>query len=135
MSNVIDLLLNADLEQIERPSKEVEIKRLSNALGEKFTVLCKALSYDKYSEIQEDCIDMRTKEPTFDLQKLQIELVLNGVFNAQDGTRFFSNKDLHKTVNFSPNILDNLFISTSLTGLSICSKSAFKSKSIILLIV
>lgn len=26
MSNVIDLLLNADLEQIERPSKEVEIK-------------------------------------------------------------------------------------------------------------
>ena len=30
MSNVIDLLLNADLEQIERPSKEVEIKRLTN---------------------------------------------------------------------------------------------------------
>ena len=30
MSNVIDLLLNADLEQIQRPSKEVEIKRLSN---------------------------------------------------------------------------------------------------------
>ena len=30
MSNIIDLLLNADLEQIERPSKEVEIKRLSN---------------------------------------------------------------------------------------------------------
>ena len=67
MSNVIDLLLNADLEQIERPSKEVEIKRLSNALGEKFTVLCKALSYDKYSEIQENCIDMRTKEPRFTL--------------------------------------------------------------------
>ena len=27
MSNVIDLLLNADLEQIEKPSKEVELKR------------------------------------------------------------------------------------------------------------
>ena len=39
MSNVIDLLLNADLEQIERPVKEVEIKRLSNVLGEKLTVL------------------------------------------------------------------------------------------------
>ena len=40
MSNVIDLLLNADLAQIERPSKEVEIKRLSYIFGEKFTVLC-----------------------------------------------------------------------------------------------
>ena len=39
---------------------------------------------------------MTSKEPTFDLQKLQIELVFNGVFNAQDNTRFFSNKDLHK---------------------------------------
>ena len=47
MSNVIDLLLNADIEQIERPSKEVEIKRLSNIFGEKFTVLCKALTYDQ----------------------------------------------------------------------------------------
>ena len=96
MSNILDLLLNADLEQIERPSKEVEIKRLSNIFGEKFTVLCKALAYDKYSEIQENCITMTSKEPTFDLQKLQIELVFNGVFNAEDGTRFFSNKDLHK---------------------------------------
>lgn len=61
---------------------------MSNIFGDKFTVLCKALAYDKYSEIQENCIDMSTKEPTFDLQKLQIELVFNGVFNAQDGTRF-----------------------------------------------
>ena len=54
MSNVIDLLLNADLEQIERPTIEVEIKRLSNIFGSKFTVLCKAFTYDKYSEIQEN---------------------------------------------------------------------------------
>ena len=72
MSNVIDLLLNADIEQIERPTKEVEIKRLTNVFGEKFTVLCKALTYDKYSEIQENCITMTSKEPSFDLQKLQI---------------------------------------------------------------
>ena len=96
MSNIIDLLLNADLEQIERPTKEVEIKRLSNIFGEKFTVLCKALTYDKYSEIQENCIEMNSKEPTFDLQKLQLELVFNGVFDAQDGTRLFSNKELQK---------------------------------------
>ena len=108
MSNVIDLLLNADLEQIQRPSKEVEIKRLSNIFGEKFTVLCKALTYDKYSEIQENCIDITTKESTFDLQKLQIELVFNGVFNAQDGTRFFSNKDLHKKNIISPKEAYNL---------------------------
>ena len=79
----------------DKPCK-FEPKFTYHVFGEKFTVLCKALAYDKYSEIQENCIDMRTKEPTFDLQKLQIELVFNGVFNAQDGTRFFSNKDLHK---------------------------------------
>ena len=73
MSNVIDLLLNADLEQIERPSKEVEIKRLSNIFGDKFTVLCKALAYDKYSEIQENCIDITTKEPTDDIIEVGIE--------------------------------------------------------------
>ena len=72
MSNVIDLLLNADIEQIERPSKEVEIKRLSNIFGEKFTVLCKALAYDKYSEIQENCIDITTKEPTEDMLEVAI---------------------------------------------------------------
>ena len=96
MSKITDLLLDADFEQIERPSKEVEIKRLSNIFGEKFTVLCKALTYDKYSEIQENCIEMNSKEPTFDLQKLQLELVFNGVFDAQDGTRLFSNKELQK---------------------------------------
>ena len=96
MSKITDLLLDADFEQIERPSKEVEIKRHSNIFGEKFTVLCKALTYDKYSEIQENCIEMNSKEPTFDLQKLQLELVFNGVFDAQDGTRLFSNKELQK---------------------------------------
>ena len=96
MSKITDLLLDADFEQIERPSKEVEIKRLSNIFGEKFTVLCKALTYDKYSEIQENCIEMNSKEPTFDLQILQLELVFNGVFDAQDGTRLFSNKELQK---------------------------------------
>ena len=96
MSKITDLLLDADFEQIERPSKEVEIKRLSNIFGEKFTVLCKALTYDKYSEIQENCIEMNCIEPTFDLQKLQLELVFNGVFDAQDGTRLFSNKELQK---------------------------------------
>ena len=96
MSNVIDLLLNADIEKIQRPSKEVEIKRLSTIFGEKFTVLCKALTYDKYSEIQENCIDITTKEPTFDLQKLQIEWEFNGVLKAQDETRLFSNKKKKK---------------------------------------
>ena len=72
MSNVIDLLLNADLEQIERPVKEVEIKRLSNVFGEKFTVLCKALTYDKYSEIQENCIEQsRLKILSMDCVRLQ----------------------------------------------------------------
>ena len=89
-------------------------------MRERFTVLCKALTYDKYSEIQENCIDITTKEPTFDLQKLQIELVFNGVFNAQDGTRFFSNKELHKKfkVPHGKELIKKLLLSGEISALA-----------------
>lgn len=96
--NLIDLLLSSDIDKIERPSQEVEIKRLSKVFGEKFTVLCKALSFDKYNEIQENNLkyDISTQKIDMDMNNMQIEMVLNGVFNVSDGSRFFSNKDLQK---------------------------------------
>lgn len=96
--NLIDLILSSDIEAIERPSQEVEIKRLSKIYGQKFTLLCKALTYDKYNEIQESNLkyDIATQKIDMDMNNMQIEMVLNGVFNVADGTRFFSNKDLQK---------------------------------------
>lgn len=105
MSNIVDFLLNADIEELERPSTEVEIPRLSKLMNkgkkegepkEKFVLTCKALHTSKYEEIQNSALDMSNIEsPKVDIAKLQYGLLLNGVF-ADDGTRFFSNKELHK---------------------------------------
>lgn len=122
MANMIDLLLNSDIEQIERPTCEIEIKRLSDIFGEKFTLLCKALTYTKYSEIQEKCIDidMNTGKTSLDIEKMEIEMVLNGVFNVADGTRFFSNKELHKKFNVpnSKEFMKKLLLSGEISKLS-----------------
>jgi hypothetical protein len=120
MSNIVDLLLSSDIENIQRPSREIEIKRLSNIFKERFSVLCKALSYDKYSEIQEKCFEITAKEPTFDLQKFQIELVYNGVFNVEDGTRLFSNKELHKKfkVPHGKELIKKLFLSGEISAIA-----------------
>ncbi|MGL5380266.1 phage tail assembly chaperone [Clostridium sp.] len=94
--SIVDLLLNADIEQIQRPTKVVEVKRLSKALGGEFKLMCKALTYDKYTKIQEDCISISAKgEIDIDQNKMNMEMLLSGVFN-EDGTQFFSNKDLQK---------------------------------------
>ena len=52
--NKIDLLLKIDKTKLVRPSKDVEINRLSEALGEPFIVTCQALTADEQEEIQEN---------------------------------------------------------------------------------
>lgn len=50
--NIVDLLLNADTENLERPSTIVELKRLSTIFGQEFKVMCRALTISKDEEIQ-----------------------------------------------------------------------------------
>jgi hypothetical protein len=51
--NVIDLLLNTDGNKLKMPTKEVEIKRLSRAAGEKVIFKLESISMDKYVDIGE----------------------------------------------------------------------------------
>jgi hypothetical protein len=111
MSNVIDFLLSTEVEEIERPTKDVEIPRLSKLMNknkkedevlEKFILTCKSLNYDKYAEIQDKCLEIKSKNLSYDVQENQIQLCINGVF-AKDGKRFFYNKDLQEKFKaFSP---------------------------------
>lgn len=94
MSNAIELLLNANNESFERPSKIVEIPRLSKVLGEKFELKCKSLTMGKTNALRMQCANQKTGE--VDIPKLQVKTLIEGVFEPEGGTFFFKNKDLHK---------------------------------------
>lgn len=51
--NTLDLLLNANLSEIKIPSKEVKIKRLSEALSADVVFKVQAINYDKREELLE----------------------------------------------------------------------------------
>jgi len=67
--NKIDLLLKLDKKKLVRPTQEVEIKRLSNILGETFVVICQAITADEMKELtntktpNEDMVIMGIKDP------------------------------------------------------------------------
>lgn len=94
MANAIDLLLNANVEDFERPSKIVEIPRLSRILGEKFELKCKALSMGKTNKLRMECANQKTGE--VDVPKLQMKTLVEGVLDAEKGSFFFKNKDIQK---------------------------------------
>ena len=51
MDRMMELLLGHDLPEI--PEKEFEVKRLSKAYGERFSVRLRGLGYDRVAEIKE----------------------------------------------------------------------------------
>lgn len=91
--NVLDLLLGSDIGDIKLPTKQVEIKRLSEVYGAPFVVTCKALSPDKYEEVQDMALDISGKEVDLDVNLLQLFVVLEGVCDATEKP-MFKNKDL-----------------------------------------
>ncbi|WP_368490844.1 hypothetical protein [Clostridium sp. BJN0013] len=76
MSNKIDLLLKVDKNKLTRPEQEVEIKRLSEILGEPFTVTCQALTADEFKELDgtktpnEDMVIKGVIDPDFTNQQV-----------------------------------------------------------------
>lgn len=89
--NLINLLLQTD-KDLTAPSIEREIPRLTKALGEKFVVELKPLTFDKYSEIQDKCLNLNGKDVRFDAQEFNILLTMNATY--VNGERLFYNKDL-----------------------------------------
>lgn len=80
--NLVDRLLKADTAKLtELPTKEIEIKRLSEILGEPFFVKCRAINGEKYSEIQKMGITYSKKGSFKDLDfaKTKVLTIIDGV--------------------------------------------------------
>lgn len=114
MSNAMDLLLKMDKTKLVRPTQQVEIKRLSEALGEPFVITCQALCPDEFQEIQ-DMISVDTNEGTVKAQKnIQAEYVVKGVINPD-----FKNQQIieyYGAVN-AAEAVTNIFLPGEITGL------------------
>ena len=91
--NILDLLLGADIGEISLPTKRIEIKRLSEVFGKPFIVTCKALSPEKYEEVQDLAIKVSGKDVDLDVNLLQLFVVLEGVVD-DSGKPMFKNKEL-----------------------------------------
>ncbi|HEX2927559.1 MAG TPA: hypothetical protein VHP38_15100 [Ruminiclostridium sp.] len=77
MSNVMDLLLKIDEKNLDIPARDIEIKRLSKAAGDRVIFTCQAVNVDKYSEIR----DNSTHGDETDTIDLQIFTILEGVIS------------------------------------------------------
>jgi hypothetical protein len=91
--NVLELLLGSDIGEIKLPTKQVEILRLSELYGSPFVVTCKALSPEKYEEVQDMALDVQGKDVDLDVNLLQLFVVLEGVCDDAEKP-MFKNKDL-----------------------------------------
>ena len=79
--STIDLLLGLDANKIQRPTQEVEIKRLTDIAGSPVIFKCQALDSDTYNEIQKNAVDIDSKGGItgLDVGEVQTFMVLAGV--------------------------------------------------------
>jgi hypothetical protein len=91
--NVLDLLLGSDMGIIKLPTRQVEISRLTEAFGTPFIVTCRALSPEKYEEVQDMAVKVSGKDVDLDVNLLQTFVVIEGVVDG-DGKPMLKNKDL-----------------------------------------
>nr|WP_314465570.1 hypothetical protein [uncultured Clostridium sp.] len=91
--NVLDLLLGADVGEIKLPTKQVEITRLTEVFGAPFTLTCKALSPDKFEEVQDMAVSIKGKDADIEVSLLQLLVVMEGVVDGSEKP-MFKNKDL-----------------------------------------
>jgi hypothetical protein len=91
--NVLDLLLGSDIGEIALPTKRIEITRLSEVYGTPFIVTCKALSPEKYEEVQDMALNVNGKDVDLDVNLLQLFVSLEGIVD-DSGKPMFKNKDL-----------------------------------------
>lgn len=91
--NVLDLLLGSDIGEIKLPTKKMEITRLSEVFGKPFIVTCKALSPEKYEEVQDMALKVNGKDVDLDVNLLQLFVALEGIVD-DSGKPMFKNKEL-----------------------------------------
>lgn len=91
--NVLDLLLGSDIGEIKLPTSKIEITRLTELYGKPFVLNCRALSPEKYEEVQEMAIKVQGKDVDLDVNLLQLFVVMEGVVD-EAGKAMFKNTDL-----------------------------------------
>jgi len=113
MSNAMDLLLKLDKTKLVRPTVDVEIKRLSEALGETFTVTVQSITGDEFSEIQESLTANTDGEINIE-KNIQAKYVVKGVRDPD----FSSMKVIEKfdAINATEAVV-NCFLPGEITGL------------------
>lgn len=93
--NVLDILLGSDVGKIKLPTKQIEIKRLSELYGDPFYVTVQALSASKWEEVQDMALKIEGKDVDVDTNLLQIFVVLESTLD-EHGKHLFKNMDLVK---------------------------------------
>lgn len=80
--SLIDKLLQMDKGKLmSLPTREVEMLRLSEVLGENFNVKCRAIDGERYADIQRSAIDLNKKGGlrNINLYEMQVLTVIDGV--------------------------------------------------------
>ena len=93
--NILDTLLGSDLNKVKLPTKQFEIKRLSNLYGAPFYVTLQAISANKWEELQDRALKIEGKDVEVDTNLLQLFVVLESVLD-ENGNQFFKNMELVK---------------------------------------
>lgn len=101
--NIMDALLQTEESKLKRPTKEVEIKRLTELFAkdkeDKFIVVCEALSHEKFKEIQDMTVTVVNDEKVdVDMEKASMLTVIEAVKN-KEGKQLFKDKELIKHFN------------------------------------
>lgn len=80
--SLIDKLLQMDSSKLtQMPTREVPMARLTELMGESFTVKCQAIDGERYADIQRSAIDLNKKGgiKNLNLFDMQVLTVIDGV--------------------------------------------------------
>lgn len=80
--SLIDKLLQMDSSKLtQMPTKDVPMARLTELMGETFTVKCQAIDGERYADIQRSAIDLNKKGgiKNLNLFDMQVLTVIDGV--------------------------------------------------------
>lgn len=116
--NILDLLLGSDIGEIKLPTKQLEIPRLTEVYGAPFIITCKALTPEKYEEVQDMAVAVKGKDVDLDVNLLQLFVVIEGVVDDA-GKPMLKNKDLMSKLKASTpkELVRKLFLSGEIANM------------------
>lgn len=131
----IDLLLKLDKSKLVRPTKEIEINRLSEVLGEPFSVTVQSITADEFEDIQ-NAVSINADGKVESEKNIQAKYVVSGIkdpdFNNQQIIEQFGAINAAEAVNniFLPGEITAIFnVINELSGFSKDSVKEIKNSS------